>query len=121
MSHIVYRGVPLWIKCFIWLQAISDVQLEKTKIGQCSFVFAFVVGSAWINITCLSDTNTSFRDVTLKKRYINLSISISKKEKKRNKKRNRKKSRCSPLYANIITDSIINVSMGAGLKLEIKL
>ena len=67
MSHIIYRGVPSWIKCFIWLQAISDVQLEKMKIRQCSFVFAFVVGSTWINITCLSDTNTSFRDVTLKK------------------------------------------------------
>ena len=29
-----------------------------------------------------------------------------------------KKTRCSPLYANIIMDSIINASMGAGLKLE---
>ena len=122
MSHIIYRGVPSWIKCFIWLQAISDVQLEKTKIRQCSFVFAFDVGTAWINITYLSDTKTSFRDLTLKKRYTNLSISISKKKKKKEtKKEIEKKSRCSPLYANIIMDSFINVSMDAGLKIEKKL
>ena len=64
-------------KVLLWLHTISDTRFKKTTIRQCSFVFAFVVGSAWIkynmymHIVCLSEINASFHDVSSKKRYIN--------------------------------------------------